>query len=37
MEGFQKKIESVIMVIPRQNKVKEARFIWSLILKIVLN
>ena len=30
-----KPIESVIMVIPRRNKVKEARSIWSLILKIV--
>ena len=35
-EGFKKKpIESVIMIIPRRNKVKEARSIWSLILKIV--
>ena len=37
-EGFNKKtIESVIMIISRRNKVKEARSIWSLILKIVWN
>ena len=34
--GSKKKtIESVIMVIPRRSRVKEARSIWSLILKIV--
>ena len=30
-----KTIESVIMVIPRRNKVEEAQSIWSPILKIV--
>ena len=34
-EGFKKPIEPVIMIIPRPNKVKEARSIWSLVLKIV--
>ena len=33
----QKPIKSVIMIIARRNKVKEARSIWSLILKIVWN
>ena len=32
---FKKNIESVIMIIPRQNRVKEAGSIWSLKLKIV--
>ena len=34
---FPKTIESVIMIITRQNRVTEARSIWSLILKIVWN
>ena len=33
--NIKKPIESVIMVIPRRNKVEEAQSIWSLILKIV--
>ena len=34
MNASKKAIESVIMIIPRRNKVKEARSMWSHILKL---